>query len=704
MKYFLYYSLFFAFANILFAQTEMYTVEDIYKKPSIQGNYRNYKWVKDTNNLVFLDNNTIYFLDAEQKSYSPIIKGEEIGSDINIIDYIFDNKFTNFILKTNKNYYFYDLEHKNIEITEDNISYPSFSPDSKYISYIKDFNLHILNIDSKNLIDITYDGNAEILNGLIDWVYGEEIYGRSNPNGYKWSSDSKYIAFYRIIEKDVKKIHILEKTSPFESVSYQYYPTAGTKNPVVSVILYSLQDNRIYPIISSAEFGENGYIPYYSFNKNSDKLYVFYLNRHQTILEIYQYDITTNTKRIVFKDEDSKWLNVQDTKNFFYLLENDNFIVASEKDGFRHLYLVKNNTVAKITKGNYQVEDLNYIDEEKKLIYFIATIESPLERHLYSVSFNGNNLKKITQERGTHNISFGDLSNYYVDYYSSKERPTKVLMNTIKGKPYLTLDENKAPILNYNIRVPELFTFTDDDENCFFGQLIKPNDFDNTKKYPLIVYVYGGPGSQSVRDMWGGSRYLFNQILANKGYIIVTMDNRGSYGRGKKWENVLYKEFGNNELKDQLKGIEHIKSLGFIDENRIGIWGWSYGGYFTTYAMTKRPDIFKVGVAGAPVIDWKNYDTIYTERYLKLPEDNENGYYLSSPLNYLENLTGSYLIIHGTADDNVHIQNSIQLVSKAVELNKLINVMIYPGEMHGFGDTSSVHLYNYILDFFIKHL
>jgi dipeptidyl-peptidase-4 len=363
-----------------------------------------------------------------------------------------------------------------------------------------------------------------------------------------------------------------------------------------------------------------------------------------------------------------------------------------------------NKEIKRITEGNYQVEVLNFVDEDRKLIYFTSTIESPIERHLYSVAFNGKNLKRITQEKGTHNISFGDNSNYYVDYYSNITRPTKVLIHTVDGSPYLMLDENKAPILEYDILKPEIFTFKDNEGNIFYGQLIKPANFDNTRKYPLIVYVYGGPGSQSVRDMWGGNRYLFNQFLANKGYIIFTMDNRGSYGRGREWENVLYKEFGKNELEDQLKGIEYVKSLGFIDEDRIGIWGWSYGGYFTTYAMTKRPDIFKVGVAGAPVIDWKNYDTIYTERYLKLPQDNEEGYMWSSPLNYIENLTGDYLIIHGTADDNVHIQNSIQLISKAVELNKMINVMIYPGEMHGFGDISSIHLYNLISEFFTDNL
>lgn len=696
--------IFLSFLFTVFGGINMYTIEDIYKKPPLQGKFRDYKWIKNSNNLLYLDNDIIYYLDVEGKKYRPLIKGEEIGRDIKINSYIFDENFTKALVKTNEGYFLYHLENKKIEKMEDNISYPSFSPDSTFISYIKDYNLHFFNIFNKDVTEITYDGNVEIMNGLIDWVYGEEIYGRSDPNGYKWSNDSKYIAFYRMIEKDVKRISILEKDYPYEKINYQYYPTAGTKNPVVLLMLYSLQENRIFPIISSAEFGENGYIPYYAFNKNSDKLYIFYLNRNQTKLEIYLYDIKKNIKKIIFRDEDPQWLNVQDTKNLFYPLSNDNFIIASEKDGFRHLYLVVNKEIKRITEGNYQVEVLNFVDEDRKLIYFTATIESPIERHLYSVAFNGKNLKRITQEKGTHSISFGDKEKYYVDYYSNINRPTKVLIYTVDGSPYLMLDENKAPILEYDILKPEIFTFKDNEGNIFYGQLIKPANFDNIKKYPLIVYVYGGPGSQSVRDMWGGNRYLFNQILANKGYIIFTMDNRGSYGRGREWENVLYKEFGKNELEDQLKGIEYIKSLGFIDENRIGIWGWSYGGYFTTYAMTKRPDIFKVGVAGAPVIDWKNYDTIYTERYLKLPQDNEEGYMWSSPLNYIEKLTGDYLIIHGTADDNVHIQNSIQLISKAVELNKMINVMIYPGEMHGFGDTSSIHLYNLISEFFTEHL
>ena len=696
--------IFFTFLFTVFGEINMYTIEDIYKKPSLQGKFRNYKWIKNSNSLLFLDNDIIYYLDAERKNYSPLIKNTEFGGNIKINNYIFDDNFTKVIVKTNEGYFLYDLGNKKVEKMEDNISYLSFSPDSNFISYIKDYNLCFFNISNKKITEVTYDGNVEIMNGLIDWVYGEEIYGRSDPNGYEWSSDSKYIAFYRMIEKDVKRIPILEKNSPYEKINYQYYPTAGTKNPVVLIMLYSLQENRIFPVISSAEFEENGYIPYYAFNKNSDKLYVFYLNRNQTKLEVYLYDIKNNIKKIIFQDEDPQWLNVQDTKNLFHPLNGDNFIIASEQDGFRHLYLVMNKEIKKITEGKYQVEALNFVDEDKKLIYFTATIESPIERHLYSINLDGSDLKKISNEKGTHSISFGDNEKYYVDYYSNITRPTKVLIHTVDGSPYLMLDENKAPILEYNILTPEIFTFNDNDGNIFYGQMIKPVNFDNTKKYPLILYVYGGPGSQSVRDVWGGSRYLFNQILANKGYVIFTMDNRGSYGRGREWENVLYKEFGKNELEDQLKGIEYIKSLGFIDENRIGIWGWSYGGYFTTYAMARRPDIFKVGVAGAPVIDWKNYDTIYTERYLKLPQNNEKGYMQSSPLNYIENLSGNYLIIHGTADDNVHIQNSIQLISKAVELNKMINVMIYPGEMHGFGDISSIHLYNYILEFFLSHL
>lgn len=687
-------------------QNKMYSIDDIYKKPSLQGEYRDYKWLKDSNNAVFLENNTLYELDSERKTYMPILKSEQIGKDIRIDNYIYNDKSTNLLLKTNRGYFHYNFENKIITQMEDNISYPSFSPDSNFISYVKNNNLHILNLDNKNVIDITADGDNEILNGLIDWVYGEEIYGRANPNGYKWSSDSKYIAFYRMIERDVKKIPILEKKYPYEKIEYQYYPTAGTKNPDVLIMLYSVLDNRLIPVISSNEFGEDGYIPFYTFDKDTDNLYVFYVNRNQTKLDLYLYNIKSNTKKIIYSESDNYWINTQDLKDMFYPLKGDSFIIASEKDGFRHLYLIQNNDgkTKAITNGNYQVESLNFVDEDNKLIYFTSTNESPLERHLYTIKFNGINLKKITKVNGTHSISINDTGKYYIDYYSNISRPTKVIMYTTDGIPYLTLDENNAPILNYNITKPEFFTFSDNEGNIFYCQLIKPVNFDNTKKYPLIVYVYGGPGSQSVRDMWGGNRYLFNQLLANKGYIIFTMDNRGSYGRGKTWENILYKEFGKNELEDQLKGIEYLQSLGFIDENRIGIWGWSYGGYFTTYAMTKRPDIFKVGVAGAPVIDWKNYDTIYTERYLKLPKDNEEGYMQSSPLNYIENLTGDYLIIHGTADDNVHIQNSIQLISKAVELNKMINVMIYPGEMHGFGDISSINLYNYIYDFFTKHL
>jgi dipeptidyl-peptidase-4 len=690
---------------------QMYTIDDIYSKPSLSGQYKKYKWLKEKDNLVYMDNNVIYLLDVLKGSYSPLIKSDFFGKDINIKNYSFNDSFTKLLVDTDKGYFLVDRNKNTFEeIKENNISYVSVSPSGRYLTYIKDYNLYIRDLDTGSVIQVTNDGSQEVLNGLIDWVYGEEIYGRADPDGYKWSPDEKYLAFYRMIEKDVKQIPIFEGKPPFEQVSYQYYPTAGTENPLVLVMIYDVDTKSLLTAASSKTLNdENGYLPYYLWGPDSNKLYYIYMNRNQTEAHLENFDLKSKNVKEVLTEDDPYWLNIQNTKDMFYpLKDNDHFIWASERDGFCHLYLgnIQDKTLIQITRGNFQVESLDFVDETNKVVYFTSTEKSPLMRHFYKISYATyqNNFQRISQGDGTHSVKMSNSGEFYMDSFSNIEKPTKVLLYDKNGKAILTLDENEAPILKYKLKKPEFFTLEDKDGNIFHCQLIKPINFDETKKYPVIVYIYGGPGSQSVRDMWGGNRYLFNQYLANKGYLIFSLDNRGSYGRGKKWENMLYKKFGEYELQDQIEGLNYLFTKPYVDTNRIGIWGWSYGGYMTTIASAKRSDIFKVGVAGAPVIDWKNYDTIYTERYLKKPQDNENGYLESSIINYVDGLTGKYLVIHGTSDDNVHIDNSVQLIYEMVQRNKLIDVMVYPGEKHGFGDISSLHLYNLIADYFISNL
>jgi len=692
---------------------DIYSIERIFQKPSLNGAFNNYRWIKNRDAITYIDKeiNTILYLDIDDGQYKRLVDGNSIsinGYNITINDYIFDVNFEYVILKTDKGHLLYSMSLKRVKmVSHENISYPAFSPNGEYISFIKNNNLYIYEIASENYKQITYDGSIDVLNGLIDWVYGEEIYGRSDPNGYKWSPDSRYIAYYRMIERDVKKIPLITMDPLYEEVTYQHYPTAGTDNPVVYIFNYDTLLDKIKPVASSIEYyDDNGYIPFYKWHPDSDELLHMHIDRSQQHMMLNSYDVNTSKKRNILEEKDPYWVSIDHTKDFLYILKNNMFIWCSEKDGFFHLYLgnLKTGELSQITRGEWQIESLEYVDEANKKIYFISTKESVIERHLYIVNFDGTALEKITAKKGTHSVKISNNGKYFIDYYSNSTHPTTVYLKDIRNSPVYALDKNEAPIKKYNLAPTEFFSITSDTGDTFHCSLIKPKNFNPAKKYPIIVYIYGGPHAQLVRDRWGGNQYLLNQYMANHGYLVFSMDNRGTWGKGKQWESTLYKEFGKYELEDQLVGINYLKTLPYIDSERIGIRGWSYGGFMTTYAMCNASDIFKVGVAGGPVIDWENYDTIYTERYLKTPQDNPDGYFNSSVINFADMMEGKYLIIHGTSDDNVHFRNSLQMIHTLVEKNKNIDVMIYPSEKHGPGSTSSLHLYNKTANYFFDNL
>ncbi|MBI4720563.1 MAG: S9 family peptidase, partial [Chitinivibrionia bacterium] len=410
--------------------------------------------------------------------------------------------------------------------------------------------------------------------------------------------------------------------------------------------------------------------------------------------------------RVVFAERDSTWIGLS-YMQYFHKHE-PRFVWSSERDGFRHLYLYDNDggLVNRLTAGSWEVLDLNGVDEKKGWIYCTALEKSILEQHLYKVSADGMTMKRITEEEGTHSIRMSEDCRYYMDTWSSAARPSVINVCRNDGARLFTLGETSLEAFEkYDIPVPEFFSFTSEEGISFSCSMLKPSDFDPAKRYPVIVYVYGGPRAQMVTNSWGGSSQLWRAMMASKGYIIFTLDNRGSSGRGKVWENSIARRLGSIELHDQLVGVEYLKGLPYIDASRIGIWGWSYGGSMTCTALFKAPGVFKAGVAVAPVTDFRLYDSIYTERYMDTPAENEEGYAEFNLLDKAKNLQASLLLVHGTTDDNVHMQNSINLVAELIKAGKDFDLMLYPDKEHGISGTDTRrHLFRKITEFFEEKL
>ncbi|NIR51391.1 S9 family peptidase, partial [candidate division KSB1 bacterium] len=433
------------------------------------------------------------------------------------------------------------------------------------------------------------------------------------------------------------------------------------------------------------------------------RLAMLRLNRLQNKVEILVGDITTGETKVIFTETDERWLEIEDG-DWHFLKKQPRFIWTSERDGYNHIYLYDSNgeLVRQITKGNWVVRRVVAVEEEKERIYFTATKKSPLENHLYRIGFDGTGLTRISQSPGWHSIEFSPTHETYIDHFSAADTPTKVGLFTSEGERIDILVENKLGLKDYEFSPPEFFSFETTDGISLNAWMIKPADFDQTQKYPVLMYVYGGPGSQTVRNSWGRGG-LWYQLLAQKGYIVTSVDNRGTGGRGAEFKKMTYKNLGHWEVHDQIEAAEYFGSLSYIDKERIGIFGWSYGGYMASFCLFKGNDVFKMAISGAPVTHWRFYDTIYTERYMQTPQLNPKGYEGSAPLNYTKNLQGKLLLIHGTADDNVHFQNSVKLVEELVKHNKQFQTMYYPGEYHGVRQ-GKLHLYTMMTDFILKNL
>lgn len=589
----------------------------------------------------------------------------------------------------------------------------AFSPDSRHVSFVKENNLFCVQLSSGRATQLTTDGSDTILNGKLDWVYGEEFsHLTGSHRAYEWSPDGKQIVYLRLDQSAVPEYPITDFLRTRPTLRKQRYPKAGDTNAVPSVRVVSVNRSRpprLLPLDASVEYVP----PEFSWTPDSRSVAVMTLNRAQNDLSVLLWNPVSGKPRVLLREIDRHWINVFDPPRF--LKDGRRFLWGSERDGWYHAYLYQNDgqLLSQLTKGSWQIEaeqsqswsQLPFeSDPEGQWLYFSATEKSPRERHVYRCRLDGSKPERLSQEAGTHFQKLSPDGRHWLESFSSSASPPVIRVVRADGSVLATLDQRQDRWKDFATASAEFHELTAPDGTQLFAQLTKPASFDPARKYPVIIYVYGGPHAQLIRDQWPAVSTR-HQLLAQEGFLIWSLDNRGSWGRGHAWEATVHRNLGTNELNDQLAGVAFLKTLPFVDTNRFGIWGWSYGGYMTLYALTHAPAVFKCGIAGAPVSDWKYYDTIYTERYMATPKENPAGYKTSSPLAAADKLTAKLLIIHGTADDNVHMQNTMSFIDALVKAGTPHEIQIQPGQNHGFGGESATRYLNErIIDFFKRNL
>ncbi len=562
---------------------------------------------------------------------------------------------------------------------------PRLSPDGAKVSFRRVHDLYVLEIASKKVTRLTHDGSDTLWNGELDWVYPEEL---DLGTAHWWSPDSSRIAYLQFdVSREPLYPHgdFLRMNAVAEP---QRYPKAGEPNADVrlGVVAASGGPTRWMDLGETRDY----LLARVHWTPDSKTVLAHRLNRVQDHLWILAADAATGRARLLIEETDPAWINITDD---FRVLSDGRILRSSEQSGFRHLYLHEpgGRLLRQLTRGDWEVSSLACVDESAGRIFFTSTQASPLERHLYATDFNGAPPALLSPGAGTHSIQMSPACDFYFDTFSSLDSPPRTTLHDSTGKQLRVWREADTKILEeYEILKTEIHKFRSSDGTEFYGRLIRPARFDPAKKYPAIVTVYGGPHAQSVRNAWPGG-LNWEQVMAHRGFVIWQMDNRGSAGRGHRFETPLYRRLGRQELADQLEGVRYLTGLGFVDPARIGVQGWSYGGFMTLYCLLHAPDVFRAGAAGAAVTDWRNYDTIYTERYLGLPSENEEGYRDSSPVHAAASLKGRLLLIHNIEDDNVLFANALQMMNALQLAGKPFETLLYPQKSHGLSGRHSQH-------------
>ena len=582
------------------------------------------------------------------------------------------------------------------------VRYPTLNPKGSKLAYVKENDLYVMDLMSQKVKRITKDGEYNtIINGAVDWVYEEE-FGMSK--GFEWNSDGTRIAFYRFDESAVKQWQMTTYGKLYPDLYKFKYPKAGESNSIVQVFIADAQKGGCKLIDLNSDADQ--YIPRIKWTKNPNVLSIQRLNRLQNKWELLMVEGTN--VQVSLEETNPRYVDITD--DLFFLSDKKHMIVSSERDGYKHLYFhkVDGPQIFQITSGDWEVDQVLGIDEKNELIYYTSTEVNPTERHIYSIDFQGKKKLRLTTESGWHSAQFSTDFTLALHNYHTATQPHVFNIKDKNWETQRVVEDNEDFKVRNNQFIMGDISFdqlsvNDNDLNYW---MIKPASFNDSTKYPLLMYVYGGPGSQTVKNSFGWSNYYWYQMLANKyNIIIASVDNRGTGARGADFKKMTYRQLGKYETEDQIAAAKSLGQLSFIDKNRMGIWGWSYGGYMSSLALAKGNDVFKMAIAVAPVTNWRYYDNIYTERYMGLPQDNGAGYDDNSPINFVRDIKGKYLIVHGTGDDNVHFQNSVMMVNELIKNNIPFDSEFYPNKNHSiYGGATRYHLYNKMTNFILENL
>ena len=616
-------------------------------------------------------------------------------------------------------YYIYNVKNNTLEPLSNNgpQQVPLFSPDGNQIAFVRNNNIFLVKLLFGNSeSQVTKDGEYnKVLNGIPDWVYEEEF---SFNRAFDFSADSKMIAYIRFDESQVpmfsfpwyKGMAPAKEDYTTYPGKYEYkYPKAGETNSTVTVHTYDIKSHVTRQM--DLPLDKDGYIPRIKFTSDPEKLAIMTLNRHQNRFDLYLANPRSATCKVAIRDEAEQYIKEQEYGSIAFY--PNHIVLMSERDGYNHLYLytIAGNLVRQITKGNFEVTDFLGYDEANGTTYYASNEGSPLRTAIYKIDSKGKKTKLSTKE-GTNNALFSKNFAYFINTYSSKDTPTEITLNDSKGRELVTLLDNKqlkSQLTHLNMPTKEFFTFKTSQGVELNGWMMKPANFDPNKKYPVIMHQYSGPGSQQVLDKWGigsfGDGGMFEAYMCDKGYIMVCVDGRGTGGRGAAFEKCTYLFLGVKESEDQVETARYLDTLPYVDGSRIGIWGWSFGGYNTLMSMSDGSGAFKAGVAIAAPSDWRFYDTVYTERFMRTPKENGDGYNAGSAISRASKLQGKLLLIHGTADDNVHYQNAAEYSEALVQANKQFDMQVYTNRNHSiFGGNTRNHLMNRVANFFLENL
>ena len=688
------------------AQKKQITLEDLYKNRTFQGEFVpgfsdlpidsiiNVNYVKDESGKKLESRD--YSLSADKKRIIFFTGREPI--------YRHSSK---------ANAYLFDVANKQtIKLNEGKIMHVTFSPDGSKIAYVLDNNLYVYDIASGKTKPVTTDGKwNHVINGNCDWVYEEEF---SFTRAYQWSPKGNYIAYYRFDESKVKEFPFIEYGELYDQTYLYKYPKAGEDNSVVDIYIYSISNDR--KVKAQYEQGDI-YIPRIKWTQDDNTLCVFWMNRHQNHLKLLLTNAQTGASNLLFEEKNKYYVDINDDWQFF--ADGKNYLFTSEMNGYQHIYIysLDGKMKTQVSQGNNDVAGIAGVDEKNKLVYYTMAYPRPMDRNLFVTDFAGKKTVQLTQGEGWHRIVFNDDFTKFYDYYSNITTPQAVTLHDItwdkkKGigsRLVKTMNDNsklRAKMEEYEIGKAEFIRVPNSKGDTLNGWMLKPTGFDPAKKYPVLFCNYGGPGSQQVGNRFGAVNF-WHQMLAQRGFIVVSVDNTGTGFRGEEFKKKTYLQLGKYEIEDQIDAAKYLGAMPFVDKDNIGHWGWSYGGFMSSLAITKGADVFTAAVAVAPVTSWRYYDNIYTERYMRTPQENPDGYDDNSPINFTDKIKGNYLLIHGTADDNVHFQNSVQMIKALVKSNVDFESAYYPDKNHGISgsaDNTSYHLWRKMSSWIIENL